>query len=180
MMAKLVAEASGLRHLRWAREILGTLEAHHEHDGRLAQPERDLVLEESVKLRAQVNDLSAAVKAYRDFLERDRTRFRGMLRVAAHLAETARDDDERGEAEAIRSGFDEAFAAMEMRERLPRKQAVRDAVARLRDALSAMDARLASKVGDTFVESLYPALAASGTMVADVGDGDDDATAAAP
>ena len=175
MMAKLAIEASGLRHLRWAREILGTLEAHHEHDGRLVQPERDLVLEESVKLRALVNELSAAVKAYRDFLERDRTRFRGMLRVARHLEKTARGADERAEAEAIRTGFDEAFAAMEARERLPRKQAVRDAVLELRGALDAMDARLGKKLGATFVESLYPDLAAGGAMVADHGDGDDDA-----
>ncbi|MFT3776456.1 MAG: hypothetical protein QM820_64775 [Minicystis sp.] len=177
-MARLSAEASGLRHLRWAREVLGTLEAHHEHDGRLSQEARDAVLDEAVKLRAQVNDLSAAVKAYRDFLERDRTRFRGMLRVARYLAQTARDDDDRAEAEAIQAGFDEAFAAMDARERLPRKQAVRDAVTRMRSALAAMDGRLAAKLGGVFVESLYPDLAAGGAMVADSGDIDDDAAAA--
>lgn len=175
MIAKLSAEASGLRHLRWAREILGTLEAHHEHDGRLSQAERDLVLEEAVKLRAQVNELSAAVKAYRDFLERERTRFRGMLRVGRFLARTAQGDDERAEAEAIRAGFDEAFAAMDARERLPRKRAVREAIAELRSGLDAMDARLSGKLGTAFVESLYPDLAAGGAMVADSGDGDDDA-----
>lgn len=175
MIVKLAAEASGLRHLRWAREILGSLEAHHEHDGRLSQPERDLVLEEAVKLRALVKALSAAVKAYRDFLERERTRFRGMLRVGRHLEKTARDADERAEAEAICTGFDEAFARMEEREKLPRKQAVRDAVAALRGGLDAMDARLRAKIGAAFVESLYPDLAAGGAMVADDGDGDDDA-----
>ncbi len=83
-----------------------------------------------------------------------------MLRIATYLAQTARDDVERGETEAIQAGFNEAFAAMETRERTPRKQAVRDAVMRLHDALSAMDARLAGKLGDAFVESLYPALTA--------------------
>jgi hypothetical protein len=175
MIGKLAAEASGLRHLRWAREILGSLEAHHEHNGRLSQLDRDLVLEEAVKLRALVNALSAAVKAYRDFLERERTRFRGMRRVARYLEKTARSADERAEAETIRTGFDEVFAAMEAREKLPRKQAVRDAVAELRSGLDAMEARLRAKIGAMFVESLYPDLVAGDAMVADDGDGDDDA-----
>ena len=175
MVTRLAPEASGLRHLRWAREILGTLEAHHEHDGRLEQAERDLVIEEAVKLRARVSFVSAAVKAYRDFLERERTRFRGMLRVGRYLEKTARDADERAEAEAICAGFDEAFAAMEARERLPKKQAVRDAVAELRSGLDAMNARLQTKLGAAFVESLYPDLAAGGAMVSDSSDGDDDA-----
>jgi hypothetical protein len=177
MQQRINLEASGLRHLRWAREVLGTLEAHHEHDPRLRPADRDRVLDEAVKLRALVNDLSAAVKAYRDFLERERTRFRGMLRVGGYLAKTARDDDDRAEAEAIAAGFDEAFAAMEARERLPRKQAVRDAVARLRAGLDAMDARLLAALSPAFVESLYPPLAAGGAIVADAGDGDDDAAA---
>jgi hypothetical protein len=174
---RLRAEASGLRHLRWAREILGALEAHYEHDPRLIPADRDRVLDEAVQLRTLVSELSAAVKAYRDFLERERTRFRGMLRVGRYLALSAKDDDDRAEAEAIASGFDEAFAAMEARERLPRKQAVRDAVARLRAGLDAMDARLLAALPRAFVESLYPALAAGGAIVADAGDGDDDAAA---
>jgi hypothetical protein len=39
-----------------------------------------------------------------------------------------------------------------------------------------MDARLAAKLPEAFVESLYPALAAGGTLVGDVPDEDDDAT----
>lgn len=89
-MEKLLPSASGLRHLRWAREILGSLEAHYEHNPLLATPERDLVLEEAVKLRALVVALSAAVKPYRDFLESRRTQFRGMLRVGVHLCVSAR------------------------------------------------------------------------------------------
>jgi hypothetical protein len=89
-MEKLSPGASGLRHLRWSREILASLEAHYEHNPLLATPERDLVLEEAVKLRALVVALSAAVKPYRDFLERRRTQFRGMLRVGVHLCVTAR------------------------------------------------------------------------------------------
>jgi hypothetical protein len=176
-MERLAESASGLRHLRWAREILATLEVHYEHDGRLATAERDLVLAESMELRALVNALSAAVKPYRDFLERERTRFRAMLRLGLYLEETASGPDERADAEALRAGFDEAFAAMEAREKAPRKEALRAAIGDLRDGLAAMDARLGARLPPAFVESLYPALANGGTHVADVPDDDDDATA---
>lgn len=89
-MEKLSPSASGLRHLRWSREILASLEAHYEHNPLLSTPDRDLVLDEAVKLRTVVIALSAAVKPYRDFLERRRTQFRGMLRVGVHLCVTAR------------------------------------------------------------------------------------------
>jgi hypothetical protein len=175
--ARLLESASGLRHLRWVREILGTLEAHHEHDGRLTTEARDVVLAEIVELRALIVALSGAVKTYRDFLERERTRFRGMLRVGRYLEETAQGADERAEAEAIRAGFEEAFAAVEARERLPRKKALREAIRKVREGLGAIDARLAAKLPAAFVESLYPALAAGSTRVADAGDEDDDAAA---
>jgi len=175
---RLSPSASGLRHLRWAREILATLEAHYEHDGRLRQEERDTVLSETVELRAEITRLSAAVKAYRDFLERERTRFRGMVRVARYLVETS-PRAERAEAEAIQEGFDEAFAAMEARERRPRKEALRAAIAALREALGEMDGRLAKALSGAFVESLYPALAEGRTRVLDGPDEDDDATGTA-
>jgi hypothetical protein len=123
-----------------------------------------------------VNALSAAVKPYRDFLERERTRFRGMIRVGRYLVATARDEGERAEAEAIHEGFAEALAAIEARERAPRKAALREAVADLREALLAMDARLSARLPRVFLDSLYPALAAGGTLVADEPDQDDDAT----
>jgi hypothetical protein len=177
-MPRLAADASGLRHLRWGREILGALEMHFEHNPRLRPAERDAILEETVTLRALVTALSAAVKPYRDFLERERTRFRGMLRVGAHLVETARGRDEESEAEDIRAGFEAAFAAMEAREVAPRRLALREAVSTLRAGLAEMDKRLHAHVGAAFVESLYPELAAGGTMVGDAGDPDDDAAAA--
>jgi hypothetical protein len=176
---RLEERASGLRHLRWAREILATLEAHHEHDPRLLTGDRDLVLAACVELREQVGHLSAAVKAYRDFLERERVRFRGMVRVGRYLSATAEDADERAEADAIEGGFAQAFRAMDARERRPRKQALRSAIQALRAALEAMDETLAKPLGAAFVASLYPDLAAGGTFVADEGDEDDDATARA-
>lgn len=174
-MNRISEQASGLRHLRWSREVLATMNAHFEHNPGLAQADRDRILEEVVKLRAEINHLSAAVKAYRDFLERDRTAFRGMLRVGDFLAQTADSADERADAEAIREGFAEAFAAMDRKDRAPKRQAVRAAVARVRAALAAMDRRLAVTLPTAFVESLYPALAQGGAIVADDGDGDDDA-----
>jgi hypothetical protein len=175
---RLREDASGLRHLRWAREILATLEVHYEHDPRLDSAERELVLAECIELRALVSELSAAVKTYRDFLERERTRFRGMLRVGRYLVETAHGADERAEAETVRAGFDDAFAAMEARERAPRKTALRQAVRHLRAGLDAMEARLRAKLPSAFVASLYPAVANEGACVADQDDDDDDASAA--
>jgi len=179
VMERLVESASGLRHLRWAREILGTLEMHHEHDGRLTPVERDAVLTEIVELRAVINALSAAVKTYRDFLERERTRSRGMIRVARYLEQTARGVDERAEAEAILAGFTEVFAAVDARERAPRKRSLREGIERTRAALAAMDTRLGVRFPASFLDSLYPALARGGTVVADDGDEDDDAAARA-
>jgi hypothetical protein len=176
-MKTLSPEASGLRHLRWAREIAATLDIHYEHNPRLEARERDLVLAEVMKLRGLVKGLSEAVKLYRDFLERDRTRFRGMQRVGRFLAASARTSDERAEAEMICEGFDEAFRSMEAREKAPRKQALRAAILGLREGLAGIDRRLAAGLPAGFVESLYPDLAAGGTIVADAGDPDDDSTA---
>ena len=177
--ARLDRGASGLRHLRWAREVLASLEAHYEHDPLLAQEERELVLKEALELRASIATLSGAVKPYRDFLERRRTQLRGMLRVGAYLKAAATTDEHRGDAEAIAEGFDEAFAHMEARERAPLKAAVRAGVEELHRRLAAMDGRLVQRLPPAFVESLYPALTRGGTIVVDVGDGDDDAAAAA-
>jgi hypothetical protein len=233
-MEKLSRGASGLRHLRWGREILATLEAHYEHNPRLAQPQRELVLDEAVKLRGLVTLLSNAVKPYRDFLERRRVLFRGMQRVGGFLCEDARaraekallplgaegavspdrtrrsqghpegaeavvtrtreaaeavrtmgravkslneHADELAEAAAILEGFNEASANLETRERLPLQTALDGAIDALRLGLEGMNRRLADAITPGFVRSLYPALAREGTLVADDGDRNDDATA---
>jgi hypothetical protein len=235
-MERLSRRASGLRHLRWSREILATLEAHYEHNPRLTQPEREVVLDEAIKLRALVEALSAAVKPYRDFLERRRVQFRGMQRVGRFLCDGARARaeksllplgaegllagdrthksrglaeaprgtaeltreaavamrsigkavpdlaplaDELDEAASILEGFMEAFANLEARERLPLKTALESAIEALRGALARMDARLGALLSPAFVESLYPMLTRDGSIVADDGDADDDATAKA-
>jgi len=175
-MERLAEAASGLRHLRWAREVLASLEVHYEHDSTLSTEQRDNVLKEVIELRTQVNALSGAVKPYRDFLERERTRFRGLMRLGRYLQENAAGAEERADAQAITGGFEEAFAAMEARDRAPKKRALREAIRKLRAALSAMDVRLVDAISTAFVDSLYPALTAGGTMVADTPDEDDDAS----
>ncbi len=233
-MEKLSRSASGLRHLRWSREILATLEAHYEHNPRLAQPERDIVLEEVVQLRALVNGLAAAVKPYRDFLERRRVQFRGMQRVGLYLCEEARARaekqllplgaegllaadrtrrshgsqngpqaiadltresaaamrtvvqsvpelsplaDELAEAASILEGFNEAFSNLEARERIPLRSTLESAIEALRQGLEQMNERLSARFSPAFAEGLYPKLTREGSIVADDGDGNDDATA---
>lgn len=167
--------ASGLRHLRWGREILATIEAHYEHDPHVSQDDRDFLLTEAVAMRRVINTLSAAVKAYRDFLERDRTRFRGMVRVGDHLVATARSADETADAAAIAAGFAEILGHVEVRDRAPKRAAVRDAVASLRAEVERACARVEGVLGGALAESLLPALTADRSRVADDGDHDDDA-----
>jgi hypothetical protein len=171
----LAREASGLRHLRWAREVLGTLTAHYEHHPKLDADERAFVLQESVELRAAIEHASFRVKPYRDFLERKRTPMRGMVRVGRHLASEAKTADEKVEAAAVAEGFSEAFANFEAKERLPLKQMLTQAIDELRAHLAAMDARIDSRLGRAFLESLYPELDPARAFIVDAGDPDDDA-----
>src|SRR5262249_46619787 len=77
--------ASGLRHLRWAREVLGTLHAFASLEPHLSAAQQAALGAEIERVTALVTALSGAVKPYRDFLERTRTRSRGALRAAEHL-----------------------------------------------------------------------------------------------
>ncbi|HVK71648.1 MAG TPA: hypothetical protein VM694_44645 [Polyangium sp.] len=165
-MDKLARGASGLRHLRWSREIYATLAAHVEHGGLDAEPKKAL-RKELTRLDNCIQELSGAVKAYRDFLERERVRYRGAIR-AATFKHHASDKERLGDA----------TAAME-REALPRqrtlKAALELAIAELRAHLSEMDTRIAGIVSEAFVENLYPPLTKDRSRVADDGDDDDDA-----
>jgi hypothetical protein len=149
---------------------------HYEHNPRVTGAEREVLLNEAMLLERVIHGLSIVVKSYRDFLERERTRFRGMLRVGSFLVATARTDEERAEASAISEGFEQAFAGMEARDRAPRKRALRDSVAGLRRALLDMNGRVTAALGEAFTTSLYPALCACDTEIVDGDDNDDDAT----
>ncbi|MRG90538.1 hypothetical protein [Polyangium spumosum] len=166
-MDKLTRGASGLRHLRWAREIYATLAAHVERTG-LPGEKKEALKKELVRLDASIQELSSAVKAYRDFLERERVRYRGAIR-AATFQQHASDGDRLGEARA----------AME-RESLPRqrtlKAALELAIGDLRAHLCEMDTRIAGVMNEAFVDNLYPPLTKDRSRVADDADDDDDAT----
>ncbi|MDI1444792.1 hypothetical protein [Polyangium sp. 6x1] len=168
-MDKLTRGASGLRHLRWAREIYATLAAHVEHSG-LDGESKKALRKELTRLDNCIQELSGAVKGYRDFLERERVRYRGAIR-AARFSQPAR----AGGLEAV-----EAAEATMQREALPRqrtlKAALELAIAELRAHLSEMDTRIAGVVSEAFVDNLYPPLTKDRSRVADVGDDDDDAT----
>jgi hypothetical protein len=166
--------SSGLRHLRWSREVVATIEAHAAHNPLLAASEREALRDEAAALQASVDALSAAAKPYRDFLERTRVHYRARARVAAFLGESLGGKD----ARALAAAFEAESAAMEVTLRRPRKEALAAAKERLRAAMERMDTRLGELLSAAFVESLYPPLAGSGALVADDGDPDDDAAAA--
>jgi hypothetical protein len=167
--------ASGLRHLRWAREVLGTLGAHYEHDPLLDADARAFVLTESVELRSAIEKCSIRVKPYRDFLERTRTPMRGMLRVGRYLVGEAKTAEQKADAATVNEGLEEAFANFDERERKPLKNELGKAIDDLRAHLAAMDAKVAALLGVAFVESLYPELDAQRSFIVDAGDLDDDA-----
>jgi hypothetical protein len=160
-MTLLAERASGLRHLRWAREIQATLEAHAAAHG--TEEERAAWLAEADRLARVITEAREAVKAYRDFKERVRVTTRAAVRVATH----------RGEGEAAARA---SYEKLEESERIPRKAAVRQGVARLRSAVADMLARCERDHGAAFAASLLPPLTADAERVIDDEDEDDDAT----
>ena len=176
-MDRLTRGASGLRHLRWAREIYGTLAAHVEQGvpgaGKKAALEKELV-----RLDASIQELSGAVKAYRDFLERERVKYRGAIRAAEYASPLAG-----GYTQADLERIDKAKRTME-REALPRQRtlhaALELAIADLRAHLCEMDTRIGGLMNEPFVDNLYPPLTKDRSRVADEGDDDDDATGRDP
>lgn len=173
--------ASGLRHLRWAREVLGTLTAlaalaaHDAHDASNAgtprtapfsDPQRAALRAEIEHVAALVSHLSAAVKPYRDFLERTRTLARGELRAAEII----------GDSSAHEAAAHEMATVIE-----PARRALHVALAaaidKARDGLHSMDERLLATFPAEIVAAFYPPLTPDRTRVLDDGDPDDDATA---
>lgn len=161
--------ASGLRHLRWAREVLGTLTALAAHEAHFTEAQLAALRAEVGQVTALVSALSAAVKPYRDFLERARTLTRGKLRAAEIIADpAAREAAERESVtltEPARSTLHAALSA---------------AIDATREGLSAMDERLLSVFPPGTVVKLYPKLTADATRVMDIGDPDDDAAGRSP
>lgn len=165
----LAESASGLRHLRWAREIRGSvdgfsklLDAEARQAGKLPRvalvaPRSVELAEASAALGQAIDALSLAVKDYRDFLERERTSVRGLERAEAALG-------------IVPHG---RLATLDEREREPRRLAVRAAVRSLRETVRETLARFEDE--PRLREALLPPLADS-QHVADIDDPDDDAT----
>lgn len=88
-MAKLSRSASGLRHLRWAREIAASLDAHARQNYLLDPSQAEAIANEAALLRAHILTLHNAVKPYRDYLETAHVELRGKQRVGSFLCEEA-------------------------------------------------------------------------------------------
>jgi hypothetical protein len=175
----LARSASGLRHIRWAREVLGTLSGFSPFEAHLSEPQRAALAAEIERLTRTIGTLSAAVKAYRDYLERARTLSRGKLRVAEYMvsgsAGIASPPGPR-EAETARAQAEAELASVIEPERRHLRKALERAIHTTRTDLRAMDERLAGAFSPRFVDVLYPPLTADGTRVLDDEDPDDDAT----
>jgi hypothetical protein len=162
----LAESASGLRHLRWAREIHATLEAHAENAS--SPEERGLCSDQAQALAAAIATAREPVKAYRDFLERVRVKSRGRLRAAAW----------RGEPEALERAR-AAHELLETGECATLKADVRAAVRGLRDAIVAIIEQVEAHSSRGLAASLLPELTADRQRVIDRNDEDDDASSSA-
>ena len=174
---KLARNASGLRHLRWSREVYATLAAHVEHSD-LVHEHRTALKKELVRLDKQIQNLSSAVKAYRDFLERERVKHRGALRAARFVDDTVRTSA--SDRVAAQTAQITAAETVFQREALPKQRTLKAnlemAIAEARAHLEEMDVRISSVVSEKFVASLYPPLIKNRSRVADEPDDDDDAS----
>ena len=174
----LARSASGLRHLRWAREVHGTLSGFLPFEAHLSEAQRAVLSAEIERLTRTIGALSAAVKAYRDFLERKRTLSRGKLRAAEYMvsgsAGIASPPGPRA-AQTARIQAEAELASVIEPERRRLRNALEHAIHTTRTDLLAMDGRLAGAFSASFVEALYPLLTAEGTRVLDDQDPDDDA-----
>ncbi|HZO17128.1 MAG TPA: hypothetical protein VFB62_27815 [Polyangiaceae bacterium] len=162
---RLDENASGLRHLRWAREIHAALHAHLEL-GRGSPEERGVWAEEAERLGTAIAAAREPVKIYRDFLERVRVKSRGALRAA----ELGTEDD--------RVRAQSAHEALELGPRAKLKREVREAVKSLRREVDSVLSRIEKCSGTVLVHNVLPPLTPDRQRVVDVQDDDDDATAA--
>lgn len=171
----LVRNASGLRHLRWAREVLGTLEGLAAHPEHLTSLQKAAISAEVAHVKSLVLALSSAVKAYRDFLERTRTHSRGKLRAAELLASGGHGlGDSSAGARLVDAARAELNGITEPERRVLHAALAR-AIDEMRAGFVAMDGRLGGCFAPEVVSAMYPPLTADATRVQDDGDPDDDA-----
>ncbi len=87
MTGRLARTASGSRHLRWGQEVYATIDAHLEHNPRLTEAQRAALTSEREAGQRLLGNLTAAVTAYRGFLDTGFLPVRASLRVANFLAD---------------------------------------------------------------------------------------------
>lgn len=177
-MAKLSRGASGLRHLRWAREIVASLDAHVHQNYLLTPAEIEAIANEATLLRQLLQGMHEAVKPYRDFLETAHVAQRGRARVGAYLHRSATFEGV-AKAAALVEQFKNERAKVEQPRRRILKAALEKAIGGLREGLAEMEARLLLQFPPDFVDSLYPELTRNNRIVVDEEDEDDDASAPA-
>lgn len=174
----LARSASGLRHLRWAREVLGTLRGFLVFEAHLSGAQQGALAAEIEHVTALVTALSAAVKPYRDFLERTRTLARGRLRASEYMLYGGEDLASAPgpmEADTAHAEAKAELASLIEPERRRLHVELERVIDATREGLRAMDERLARSFSAAFVAALYPALTADTTRVLDDGDPNDDA-----
>lgn len=173
MIRGLLRSASGLRHLRWAREIFGGLRGLLAYESTLTPEQHNLVLREGAELESLISKLSAAAKTYRDFLERERTRARGEVRAATWIASGAL-----GGSDVSRVALPQAQAKLDAIElnRETHARQVDAAIDALRDGLERLDRALLGAFPPTILEAVYPPLTSDWAHVKDNEDPNDDAT----
>ncbi len=167
--------ASGLRHLRWAREIVGTLIALAASGELLTDAQATIVRDEAAALTHVIGTLSSAVKGYRDFLERKRTLARGKVRAAEVLLLLSA-MDESAPSLALSNAEAELQTAIE-NERLALRSALSEAIKKTRDHILSIGTRLDAEFPEAACRAVYPLLANDQTAVLDQGDNFDDSAA---
>ncbi|NUN12310.1 MAG: hypothetical protein HUU55_01595 [Myxococcales bacterium] len=87
MTAKLAKNASGIRHLRWGREVLASLNSHLKLNYLLTPVQRQALQAETTIFGAYVAGLDATVTPYRSYLDTAYTEIRADQRVGDYLCD---------------------------------------------------------------------------------------------
>jgi hypothetical protein len=88
-MEKLSRSASGTRHVRWVREILASLVAHHEINDLLSDAQKTVLDAEIKRVGPRLEALADAVSPYRHFIDNAHVEVRAKQRVANFLCDEA-------------------------------------------------------------------------------------------
>lgn len=88
-MEKLSRAASGARHLRWGREIVATIRAHHDVNYAISEDQKKALAAELTRVEPRLTALSSAVVPYRNFIEHAHIDTRARQRVADFLCDEA-------------------------------------------------------------------------------------------